>query len=329
MMSKMPKISVIVPVYNVEKVICKCVDSVLSQTFEDFELLLIDDGSSDRSGAICDAYATQDNRIRVFHKKNGGVSSARNYGLSRGRGDYLVFLDSDDWIDKDFFATISRYFNQFDMIFFGAEQMTSSGSLLKRLLPEEKNTEKDSLADLIYSLFIIGLLGYMWSFSIKRILIEGQVFFNEAISIHEDSLFCYDCLERIHSAISLNISPYHYIVYTKDRKTLSNTIPDNYFSIAQERINKMEKLQAHLAMSSKQRFYIINSLKYWAYSTCIDWAYQQSDRVEAIRNCLKSLSAIEDFNDKLSYRSRLFKWVIKMKNPYLMLLYKKIGNVLK
>lgn len=81
-----PKISVIVPVYNVEKYLSRCIDSILAQTFTDFELLLIDDGSNDNSGNICDDYVKKDNRIRVFHKENGGVSSARNLGLTRQRG---------------------------------------------------------------------------------------------------------------------------------------------------------------------------------------------------------------------------------------------------
>lgn len=93
-------ISVIVPVYNAEKYLHQCVNSVLDQTFTDFELLLIDDGSTDSSGVICDKYATEDNRIRVFHKENGGVSSARNLGLDNAKGEYLIFLDADDyWCD--------------------------------------------------------------------------------------------------------------------------------------------------------------------------------------------------------------------------------------
>lgn len=85
----MPKISVIVPVYKVEKYIDKCIESILSQTFKDFELILVDDGSPDSSGAICDQYAQKDARIRVFHKKNGGVSSARNKGIDNARGEYI------------------------------------------------------------------------------------------------------------------------------------------------------------------------------------------------------------------------------------------------
>jgi len=91
-----PKISVIVPVYNVEKYLRECVDSVLAQTFTDFELILVDDGSPDDSGKICDEYAAKDSRVRVFHKANGGVVEARFFGLKQARGDYVVFLDSDD-----------------------------------------------------------------------------------------------------------------------------------------------------------------------------------------------------------------------------------------
>ena len=94
----MSKISIIVPVYKAESVLAKCVDSVLAQTCSDWELLLIDDGSPDGSGALCDDYAGQDDRIQVFHKSNGGVSSARNLGMERAGGDYILFIDADDWI---------------------------------------------------------------------------------------------------------------------------------------------------------------------------------------------------------------------------------------
>lgn len=91
-----PKISVIVPVYKVEKYLPECIESVLAQTFMDFELILVDDGSPDNSGAICDAYAARDPRIRVFHKENGGVTSARRLGVERSRGEWISFVDSDD-----------------------------------------------------------------------------------------------------------------------------------------------------------------------------------------------------------------------------------------
>ena len=95
-------ISVIVPVYKVEQYLRRCVDSILAQTYTDFELLLVDDGSPDQCPAICDEYGRQDRRIRVFHKPNGGLSDARNYGLERMKGDYVTFIDSDDYVGPDY-----------------------------------------------------------------------------------------------------------------------------------------------------------------------------------------------------------------------------------
>ncbi len=97
----MPKISVIVPMYRVEAYICRCLDSILAQTFTDFELILVDDGSPDRCGTIGDEYAQNDSRIRVLHKENGGVSSARNAGLAVAKGEYITFCDSDDYLVVD------------------------------------------------------------------------------------------------------------------------------------------------------------------------------------------------------------------------------------
>lgn len=100
----MTKISVIVPVYKVEKYIGECINSILAQTFKDFELILVDDGSPDKSGEICDSYAKKDNRIKIFHKKNGGVSSARNFGIDKAVGEWLCFIDSDDTILPTYLA---------------------------------------------------------------------------------------------------------------------------------------------------------------------------------------------------------------------------------
>ncbi|QNL45129.1 glycosyltransferase [Oscillibacter hominis] len=102
----MPAVSVIVPVYKAEPFLRKCTDSVLHQTLPDLELLLIDDGSPDGSGALCDAIAGEDGRVRVFHKENGGVSSARNLGLAQAKGHYIAFVDSDDWMEPEMLKTL-------------------------------------------------------------------------------------------------------------------------------------------------------------------------------------------------------------------------------
>lgn len=103
------EVSIIVPIYNSEKYLRRCVDSILSQTFSDFELLLVDDGSTDGSGSICDEYSAKDSRVRVFHKENGGVSSARNLGLDNARGEWITFVDSDDYLEKSFLAELSVF----------------------------------------------------------------------------------------------------------------------------------------------------------------------------------------------------------------------------
>lgn len=102
----MVEISVIVPIYKVEKYLQKCVDSILAQTFSDFELILVDDGSPDKCGTICDEYAKKDSRIKVIHKENGGLSDARNAGLDLMQGKYVFFVDSDDWITLDALETM-------------------------------------------------------------------------------------------------------------------------------------------------------------------------------------------------------------------------------
>ena len=95
-------ISIIVPIYNAGNTLHRCIDSILSQTYTSWELLLVDDGSTDSSGAISDEYATKDTRVRVFHKENGGVSSARNVGLDNAQGEWITFVDSDDYIEENF-----------------------------------------------------------------------------------------------------------------------------------------------------------------------------------------------------------------------------------
>ena len=105
---KAPLVSIIVPVYNAEKTIDRCVSSILNQSYKDFELLLMNDGSTDRSGSLCDAYEERDSRVHVLHKENTGVSDTRNQGIAMARGEYLQFADSDDWLAPDAVAGFVR-----------------------------------------------------------------------------------------------------------------------------------------------------------------------------------------------------------------------------
>lgn len=109
-----PLISIIVPVYNTEEYLQRCIDSILGQTYTNFELLLIDDGSTDRSGELCDDYAKKDSRIKVFHKENGGQGSARNYALDILNGQYVAFVDSDDWIESNMYQVLYKNILKYD-----------------------------------------------------------------------------------------------------------------------------------------------------------------------------------------------------------------------
>lgn len=103
---KTPEISIIIPIYQVEKYLPRCLDSILAQTFADFELILVDDGSTDNSGVICDSYSEKDKRILVLHQQNAGVSAARNAGLDAAQGEYIGFVDADDWVDTEMFRIL-------------------------------------------------------------------------------------------------------------------------------------------------------------------------------------------------------------------------------
>jgi len=124
------RISVIIPVYNAEKYLQPCVDSVLMQTYKDFELILVDDGSRDGSGAMCDNIASQDSRVHVVHQKNAGAGAARNAGLSKAQGEYIVFVDSDDMIRQGYFESLAPH-NE-DVVFVNVDNIDEHGRLVKR-----------------------------------------------------------------------------------------------------------------------------------------------------------------------------------------------------
>ena len=190
----MPKISIIVPVYNTESYLSRCIDSILSQSFTDFELLLVDDGSTDGSGKICDAYAEKDSRIRVFHKENGGVSSARNLGLDNAKGDWVYFVDSDDELLPGCLQLLTDGISSdCDIVLGGYNTYNEAGELVttfhegeRLIFPKEKSLST------IYQFHsdIYPYLGYMWLRLFRRNIIhEKGIRFDTDITIKEDTLF--------------------------------------------------------------------------------------------------------------------------------------------
>lgn len=176
-MNKSPFFSVIVPVYNVSQYLGRCIDSILSQTYNNFELLLINDGSTDDSGRICDEYAVKDSRIKVFHKKNGGVSSARNKGIDEARGKYVVFVDSDDYLLPERLLRLFKVStNNPDMIV-GCSSAPADYKYKFKIIDKQ-------------DFHIIRNIGVIWtSVFNSRLLKENNVRFDETIWHGEDSLF--------------------------------------------------------------------------------------------------------------------------------------------
>lgn len=189
-----PKISVIVPVYNVEQYLPRCIDSILSQTFTDFELLLIDDGSKDASGRICDEYVKQDCRIRVFHKENGGVSSAINLGIEESQGEYIIFVDSDDWLEPSCYSSLMMDNNISDLTFFGCNCWFNDGGKTSyaphSCLSLNKKDIEECLAYLKGNCQRFEYLGYTWNKLFKKNIIDDyHILFEKGLSFREDELF--------------------------------------------------------------------------------------------------------------------------------------------
>lgn len=202
----MPKVSIIVPVYKAEKYLNRCIDSIIAQTFTDWELLLIDDGSPDRSGDICDEYAKKDIRIRVFHKKNGGVSSARNLGLYNVQGEYVTFVDSDDWIDVN---TLNVCFSQIEIYDLDILQFsyTRNERKLGNVLDFESHvcTLKDYINEKKLLLCVGGTI-----FSVD-VIKQNHIRFNEKMKLAEDQLFVLSCMELSKRIMRIpNILYYYY-----------------------------------------------------------------------------------------------------------------------
>lgn len=206
------KISIIIPVYNVEKYIRKCIDSVLAQSYYNFELILIDDGSNDKSGKICDNYALKDCRIKVYHKENSGTSKSRNIGIKKANGEWITFIDSDDFVDINYLLSMIEQVNY---------QNTNKCLIVQGC----KIIRKDKIRIFSYNnekvnknIFILDFSqketykhGSPWGklFN-KNIILKHDIYFNERLSNYEDLLFCMSYMLYIDYIIYINDTNYYY-----------------------------------------------------------------------------------------------------------------------
>lgn len=208
-----PQISVIVPVYNVEKYLSRCIESILSQTFTDFELLLIDDGSTDRSGEICDEYAKKDTRIRVFHTKNRGVSAARNLGLDNAKGEWISFVDSDDWVENDYLKSLfnDNFLTENKCVICESVYVDFEKYNRKRFILPDVILVIPFNKDIIVNKILNGYNSFIYAklFN-KKIIIENKTYFCENITICEDVLFFHEYLQYVKRICISSSVFYHY-----------------------------------------------------------------------------------------------------------------------
>lgn len=220
-------LSIIVPVYNTEDYLPKCIDSILAQTFHDFELILIDDGSSDRCGEICDEYAAKDTRIRVIHSENRGVSAARNTGLDIAQGEYIGFADSDDWIEPEMYETMIRTAqeNEVDVVICGIKYVQESGEYIRSDLCGTGYYSRDDLLRGLY-----GTPNNLGGGCCNKIFLFSKIKdarFRTDLTIAEDSVYLFESFRRCSSALK-KPGCYYNVVERKNSATRKNEINAYY-----------------------------------------------------------------------------------------------------
>ena len=202
-------ISVIVPVYKVEDLLSRCVDSITQQSYQNLEIILVDDGSPDRCGEICDDYARRDGRVRVIHKLNGGVSDARNAALTIATGSYLTFVDSDDWIHADYVSTLYRLSQEHGSEI-SASRFLRTDRFVKDAAPSEPSVQTLSRDAVLEQLVgrLHTLLTVPWAKLYKSELFTGTTF--PVGRIHEDEFTTYRVLAHANSTTLTSASLYYY-----------------------------------------------------------------------------------------------------------------------
>ena len=241
-------ISIIIPVYNGEKTIKRCVDSIRAQTLVDYELIIVNDGSSDGTAAICDEYLKIDKRISVIHKTNEGVSSARNIGLDQAKGKWVAFVDSDDWVSNCFLEEIVKDSEDYDLIVEYAtfvNHPTANDILIPNVTIDELNF------DLLFSECYLSWRTSPWGKLFKRDLIEqNSIRFQLDMNIGEDAVFLYTYLlfaKRIRINDNRN---YYYLYDSVDSLTKRINSVDSELSVRNNMSSAINRLIDHYKIES-------------------------------------------------------------------------------
>lgn len=238
-----PKISVIVPIYNVEKYLRHCINSIVNQSFKDIEVILVNDGSPDKCGEICDEYASNDSRIKTVHKPNGGLSDARNAGMEIANGEYICFIDSDDWIDtmmlEHLFSSLTSQSVDISVCGFCTQYENNNFSISTSLKNNSMFKGTKEIEEAIFQLDSIGAFNIVWNklYSLK-IIKNNQISFKKDGVPGEDLLFNCEYFKYINSVSFVNEELYYYI--RRDEDTLVAKYRGNQYQQV-KRFNKARK----------------------------------------------------------------------------------------
>lgn len=333
------RISVIVPVFNVEQFLCRSVDSILNQTYRNIEVVLINDGSTDRSGAICDEYEERDTRIRVIHQSNRGVSSARNAGLDIATGDYISFVDPDDWIEPDMYEKLADYLSagEVDIIRFNALR---KGSVLNWLpfdgYYQEDRLEKEVALPMIGSKEFGGMfiLGVLWVHLYKRELIDSHTIrFNTELRRCEDRLFTIAAVMYAHNMLFVNDTFYHYEVYDE---SLSNRYDplrwqqeciflENLKDLYKRNKNTIFVKEADRRIANDCILRVVTSVNQEYFSNNQNSFWKRYLNVKTIISCPE----VQDASDKMQsgqigWKGQLIVWLIRKRQAFLLSIFNTI-----
>lgn len=269
----MPKLSIIIPIYNAENSLARCLDSILNQGFRDYELLLVNDGSTDSSLSICWQYSKNDLRIRIIDKPNGGVSSARNCGLKEVQGDWVLFVDSDDFLIQD---SLEKIFNELKNVDLAIGSIQYSDNLQIDQLDINDFLYEDKIANVLASKISHPLLSGPWAKLFRREIIEREVIrFDESLFFGEDAVFVKEYLLHINTIQVSDVVLYYYEnigddVYKKYNKSFDPIW--NYYNQINEKYRRLEH-KYNIELNTKELIGVVfniaieclnkNGLKEW------------------------------------------------------------------
>lgn len=257
-------ISIIVPVYNVEKYLDKCINSILEQTYKDFELILIDDGSTDTSGKICDDYSEKDNRIKAIHKENSGLSSARNMGIDMAKGDYIGFIDSDDYISEDMYESLYNDIKKYNADISICSYKEIYDYQQPKNIMYEKNIEVYEGVNILEQLYRSDRVKFIvaWNKLYKKDIFNNLRY--EEGKIHEDELIIHKILFKAKRVTYNSNEMYYYLQrygsIMQKEYSISNL---SYINALEDRMKLFNENGLNNLQKNAEYEYLTNFFKYY------------------------------------------------------------------